>query len=90
MGLNALADRAFVAPGEECVEQAVRAAVLKVGVLEAQPFEVVLIVRQRDVGSKVLARDAAGLARVGFCSGQSQASLPRISRARAVCFGVTL
>src|SRR5262249_39091511 len=54
---DAAADLFQVAPSDDGVDQAVAAAVLEVGLAEAQPEEVVGVVRQREVQREELAAD---------------------------------
>src|SRR6266568_8167623 len=52
--LDAFHDGLRVAPGDECVNQAVAAAVGEVGIREAVPAQVGGVVRQRQVATQML------------------------------------
>ena len=93
MRLHARGDRLLVAPGDQGVDQPVGATVGEVVLGEAEPQEVVGVVRQHQVAGEVLAGDLAGLGPVGLeddaLLGGDERAGAELARTCAVCSGVT-
>ena len=81
--LDARANRRLVAPRHDRIDQPVAAAIGKITIVETVLAQVVLVVGQSE--RALLASVSSRI----ICSGQSQASGPSNSRARAVCSGGT-
>jgi hypothetical protein len=89
VGLDAVADHLLVAPRHDRIDEPVAAAVLEVGVGEAEPREVVAVVGQAEIDQHVLARDRARLRGVALeqhhlLRAQPRALAQDLPRARGV------